>query len=52
MLLPYALWDNITMHSSVTGYMSSDFKYGQKSVMLVERTISSWLAVDWTEEMS
>jgi hypothetical protein len=40
-LLPYALWADRTMHNSVTGFMPAELMYGQKPVMLTERTISS-----------
>jgi transposase InsO family protein len=50
-LLPYALWANQTTHSSVTGFMPAEL-YGQKPVMPTERTISSWAALEWRNEMS
>jgi hypothetical protein len=45
-LLPYALWADRTMHSSVTGFMPVKLMYGQKSIMPTEQTISSWATVD------
>ena len=51
-LLPYALWADRTTHSSVTGFMLAELMYGQKPIMSMERTISSWAAVDWRDEMS
>ena len=40
------------MHSSVIGLMPAELMYGQKPIMPVERTISSWTAIDWTDEMN
>ena len=51
-LLPYTLWAYRTTHSSVSGFMSAELMYGQKMIMAVEHTISSWAAIDWTGEMS
>ena len=51
-LLPYTLWADRTTHSSVTGYMPAELMYGQKPIMPVERTIASWMAIDWSNEMS
>jgi transposase InsO family protein len=51
-LLPYALWADRTTHSSVTGYMPTELMYGQKPVMPIERTIASWVAIPWENEMS
>ena len=51
-LLSYALWANRTTHNSVTGYMPAELMFGQKPIMLVERTIASWTAIDWANEMS
>ena len=51
-LLPYALWADRTTHSSVTGYMPVELMYGQKPIMPIERTIASWTAIDWSNEMS
>ena len=45
-LLPYALWVDRTTHSLVTGYMPVELMFGQKLIMSVEQTISSWVAVD------
>ena len=41
-----------TTHNSVTGYMPAELMYGQKPIMPVERTIASWMAIDWSNEMS
>ena len=41
-LLPYALWANRTSHSSLTGFMPAKLMYGQKPVMPIEETITSW----------
>jgi hypothetical protein len=51
-LLPYALWADRTMHSSVTGFMPAELMYGQKPIMPTEHTISSWAALEWRNEMS
>ena len=51
-LLPYALWAERTTHSSVIGYMPAELIFGQKPIMPMERTISSWATVDWRDEMS
>jgi hypothetical protein len=51
-LLPYALWADRTTHSSVTGFMPAELMYGQKPVMPTERTIVSWAALEWRNEMS
>ena len=51
-LLPYALWADRTMHSSVTGFMLTELMYGQKPIMPIERKVSSWATVDWRDEMS
>mgnify|MGYP000193871769 CR=1 FL=1 len=51
-LLPYALWTDRTMHSSVTGFMLAELMYEQKPIMPKERTIASWATVDWRDEMS
>ena len=51
-LLPYALWVDRTTHSSVIGYMPAELMLGQRPVMPVEWTISSWTVIDWSEEMS
>ena len=51
-MLPYTLWADRTTHSSVTGYMPVELIYGQKPIMSVERTIASWTAIDWSNEMS
>ena len=32
--------------------MPTELMYGQKPIMLVERTIASWMAFDWANEMS
>ena len=41
-LLPYALWNDRMMLSSETGYMLAELMFGQKPIMPVERTVSSW----------
>ena len=51
-LLPYALWADRTMHNSVMAFMSAELMYGQKPIMPVERTVSSWATIDWKAEMS
>ena len=51
-LLPYALWADRTTHSSVTGFMPTELMFGQKPIMPMEQTISSWATVDWRDEMS
>ena len=51
-MLPYALWADQTTHSSVTGYMPAELMFGQKPIMLMERTISSWATINWRDEMS
>ena len=51
-LLPYALWADRTTHSSVTGFMPAELMYGQKPVMPIEETITSWVAMLWENEMS
>ena len=50
-LFPYAFWANRTTHSSVTGYMPAKRMFGQKTIMLVERTIASWTMINWTNDM-
>ena len=51
-LLPYALWADRTTHSSMTGYMPAELMFGQKPIMPVERTVASWTAIDWANEMT
>ena len=51
-LLPYDLWADRTMHSSVTGYMATELMYGQKPVMPVEKMITSWVTIPLENEMS
>ena len=51
-LLPYALWADKTTHSSVTGFMPAELMDGQKLVMPIEETITSWVAMPWENEMS
>jgi hypothetical protein len=51
-LLPYALWADRTTHSSVTGFMPVELMYGQKPIMPTEQAISTWVTVDWKDEMS
>ena len=48
----YALWAGRTTHSSVTGYMPAELMYGQKPVMPIEKTITSWVAIPWENEMN
>ena len=36
----------------MTGYMPAELMYGQKPVMPIERTITSWVAIPWENEMS
>ena len=50
--MPYALWADRTTQSSVTGYMPAKLMYGQKPVMPIERTITSWVAIPWENKMS
>ena len=40
------------MHSSVTIYILAKRMFGQKPIMPVERTIASWMAIDWSDVMS
>ena len=40
------------MHSLVTGYMLAELVFKQKRIMPEERIITSWMAVDRTDEMS
>ena len=51
-LLPYALWADRTTHSWVTRYMPTELMYGQNPVMPIEKTIASWVAIPWENEMS
>ena len=51
-LLPYTLWADRTTHSSVIGFMPAELMYGQKPVMPIEETITSWVAMPWENEMS
>ena len=51
-LAAFALWADRTTHSSVTGYMPTELMYGQKPVMPIEKTITSWVAIPWENEMS
>ena len=51
-LLPYALWENRTTHSLVTGFMPTKLMYVQKAIMPMERTISSWAAEGWSDDIS
>ena len=41
-----ALWADRTTHSSVTGYMPTELMFGQKPLMPMEQTVSSWATVD------
>ena len=51
-LLSYALWADRTTQNSVTGYMPMGLMYGQKPVMPIVKTIASWVAIPWENEMS
>ena len=51
-LLPYTLWANRTTHNSVTVFMPSELILGQKSIMLVEQLVFSWVALPWANKMS
>ena len=51
-LLPYALWADRTTYNTVTGYMPAELITGQKPVMPVERSILSWAAIPWVNEVS
>ena len=51
-LLPYVLWADRITHNLVTVFMPAELMYGQMPIMPTERTISSWAAVDWKDEMS
>ena len=46
------MWADRTTHSSVTGFMPTELMFGQKPIMPMERTISSWATMDWRDEMS
>jgi hypothetical protein len=50
-LLPFALWADITTHSSVTGYMPAELIFGHKPIIPVEQSIISWLAMPWQNEI-
>ena len=50
--MPYACWVDKTTYSSMTGYMPAMLMYGQKPVMPIEKTITSWDAIPWENEMS
>ena len=51
-LLPYALWVDMTTHSTVTGYITTEVIFGQKTIMPIEQTTASWLALPWQDEMT
>ena len=52
-MLPYALWVDRTMHSSVTSsYMPGELMTGEALVMPTETTIETWTVLPWKEEMS
>ena len=51
-IIALSLWADRTTHSSVTGYMPAELMYGQKPVMPIERTITSWVAIPWENKMS
>ena len=50
-LMPYALWADRTTRSFVTGYMLAELMYGQKPVMPIDKTITSWVAITWENKM-
>ena len=45
LLLPHALCDDRITHSSVTGFMLAKLMYKQKSMIPIEDTITSWVAM-------
>ena len=51
-LLPYALWAHRTIHSTTIGYMSAELMLGQKPIMPIEQSVTSWTSLPWQEEMS
>ena len=51
-LLPYALWADMTTHSSVTWFMPAKLMYEQKPMMPIEERLTSWVAKLWENEMS
>jgi hypothetical protein len=51
-LVSFALWVDRTTHSSVTGYMPAELIFGRKPIMPVERSIVSWLALPWQDEIN
>ena len=51
-LLPFALWDDMTTHNTVTGYMPTKLIFGQKPIMSLKQSIVSWLALPWQDEIS
>ena len=51
-MLPYAVWADHTMHSSVTGYMPAELMTDQALVMPTETVIATWTMLSWKEEMS
>ena len=51
-LLPFALWANRTMHNSVTGFMQAELMYGQKPIMPIEQSVTSWTTLPCYEGMS
>lgn len=50
-LLPFALWADRTIHSTVTGYMPIELMLGQKSMMPVERTYPTWMFLSWKDNI-
>jgi hypothetical protein len=50
-LLLFALWADRMTHSSITGYLPAELIFGQKPIMPVERSIVSWLALPWQDEI-
>ena len=51
-LLPFALWADRTIHSTVTGYMPTELMYGQKPVMPIEEVVPTWSVLPWEDELS
>ena len=46
-MLPYALWADRTMHSSVTDYMPAELMTGLAPVMPTETVIATWTVLPW-----
>ena len=51
-LLPYTLWADSTKHSTTTRYMSVELILGQKPIMPIKQSVTSWTALPWQVEMS